>query len=531
MTPTANVRGPLIRLDKAEKVKRFLETFCIQSKGKWHGKPLDFSSPNGLRWVWDQVLRPLYGTYRDDAPDKRQYSFLSLWCPKKNGKTSILSGLGLYHLVTEPGSEVYCLASDRNQARILWEQAAQYVDNCQQLKDRLKLRRSIGVIEDRKNHGVFQCLSKIPQRSGVNSSAVFYDELAEWPQANARDIWDRMRPSGMARDNPIQAVISTANYADTSSLGYEQFLYAQKVLTGEIIDPTTLPVVYALPQTEDWKDLENVKKVNPSWGITVSPDFYASELAKAKQSRAEERKYRVFYCCQWLAGSASSWLDLSEWEDCKADYTEKDFEGEDCYVGIDASRRHDLTSYTLVFPRNGEFYIFNRSFMPRENAARKEKLDKVPYSLWESQGSIVLTDGDVIDPASVRDYLLSDSKRFNFKGIYFDPHFFEESRQLLEAEGLELIEASQTPDVMSPPTARFERLVQERKIHHRGAMRDPVLAWCLGNAKADIDRQERVILSKRRSTGRIDAITSTIIALIPILAEERWAQSGFSVSF
>jgi phage terminase large subunit-like protein len=508
-------------LAAAEKVREFLEYYCVQSKHPWTGKPLQL-----LEWQWESIIKPLYGTYRvqrgPNGERLRRYNRAIIYCPKKVGKTTLLAGLSLYHLFEYPGSECYCIASDVQQASVLYDQAADFVElgplaeaTYGGREKRLWVKRHYKSIEDKKQKSKIKVLSSLPSgKSGFSANFIAYDELAEWNSTNARIIWDRLVNAGMARINSMQIVISTAQY-DRSHLGYEQYKLACDIRDEKIKDPTTLPVIYSLDDNDDWQDEENWWRVCPSIGHTVSKDFYRSEFAKVKNSPSDETRFRTFLLCQWV-GHTDQWVSSQKWSACGESFAEEDLHGLDATVAIDMARRSDLASYVLLIPKGEKVYLIPRFFIPRQNAKQKEKADKTQYSLWERQGHVVFTDGDVIDPSVIREHIAEDAKHFRIGEIRFDAYGMEETRQILEAEGYEMMEVTQNSPNMSPATAHLERLILDGRIRHNN---NPCLNWCLGNTTVKIDSHDRIMLDKMRSRGRIDGVVATVIGLTGLLAE------------
>lgn len=485
---------------KADKVKRFISTYCILSKGQWSGQPLQL-----LPWQ-TAIVDQLYGQVRPDGT--RRYRRAGLWIPKKNGKSSLLSALCLYHLLEEQGSEVYCVAADVHQAKIVFLEAANMVEQSPALKARLWVRRNINTIEDKKGRSVFRVLSSEPSgKAGFNASFIAYDELAEWG-AHARDVWDQLQNATIARKQGLQVVISTAQY-DKAHIGYEQYSYAKKVLADPELDPYFLPVVYEVPEHEDWTDPKNWEKANPSWGVTVSAESFHEDYTLVKNNPQEESRFRTLRLNQWV-GSAEQWIASNVWQDCFDPFTEADLEGASVIVGVDYARRGDLCAYVLLTKRNDILYLLPRFFIPRDVAKRKEQEDNVPYLSWHKQGFIHFTDGDTVDPAFMRRKLSEDSKRFDVRQVAFDPYGLEESRQLLEADGFDMIEVPQSCKDMASATAQFDRLCLSKKLRHNN---NPVLSWCLENCKPYTNRYDEVRVCKSSPRARIDGITAAIIGL------------------
>jgi len=277
----------------ALKVKSFIEKFCVQSKHPWTGKPLQL-----LEWQWEQIVKPLYGWFRKDGT--RRYKEAGIWIPKKQGKSTLISALSLWHLLEYPGSSCYCLASNVRQAGIVYSETASMCElgplskYCGKNKT-IWIRRNLNTIEykDKKgNRSTLQILPCSPEGcSGWNANFICYDELAEWNGTHAQTIWDRLKNATAARTNALKVVISTPQY-DRESCGYHRYSYAKSVLTDEIIDTTFLAVIFEVPQEEDWTDIEVLRKANPSMGVTVPEQDYIDDLQTTLNNPREEMRFR-----------------------------------------------------------------------------------------------------------------------------------------------------------------------------------------------------------------------------------------------
>ena len=475
-----------------------------------------------LPWQWEQIVKPLYGWYRADGT--RRYKEAGIWIPKKQGKSTLISALCLWHLMEYPGSQCYAIASNVRQAGIVYSEASSMLELGPLGKyvgknKMLWVRRNCNTIEYKdknKNRSTLQILPCSPEGvSGWNANYICFDEGAEWNATHAQTIWDRLKNATAARRNALKVVISTAQF-DREHCFYHRYAYAKSVLSGEIEDITFLPVIYELTQEDDWQDIEVVKKANPSMGVTVPVQDYIDDLKTTTNNPREEARFRTLRCNTWV-GHTEQWIATTAWQSCFEQYKESDLYGSDVYVGLDLAHRGDLASYCLLIPRQDKYYLLPRFFCPKDLASKKEKTDHVPYWLWSKQNHITLTDGDCIDYQVILDQMLKDAENFNFLEVRFDPYGSESLRQSLDEKGLYLVECKQSYPVMSPPTGFLERLILDKKVRHNN---QPVLNWCLGNTAVRRNNNEEIMVDKRRSTGRIDGVVATILALGGVQANE-----------
>lgn len=490
------------------RVKHFIETYCRQSKHPWNGKPIKL-----LPWQQD-ILRAVYGTTKGN---ERQYRRAGIWIPKKNGKTTLMSALALYHLLEYPGSECYIVASNVRQADICFGEAANMAETHPVLNKRLWTRRNVKTVEDRKGKSILKILSSEPHGlSGFNANLIIMDELAEWG-CTAREAWDKLYNASIARANSMHYVISTAQY-DRTHIGYEQYSLAKKILANPALDPTFYPTIYGVPEDADWKDYREWQKANPSWGHTITAESFHEDFKTVQANPVEEARFRTFRCNQWV-GNSQQWISSQVWADCHETFREEDFHNQPVYVGIDYARRHDLCSYVLVAEKNNNLYVMPRFLIPGDIARQKEIKDAVPYQAWaRGNNNLFLTDGDVIDAEFLIKKLVEDSNRFKFVEVGFDPYGMELIRHRLEFDhGLPMVEVAQTASIMSPAVAQFERSVLKKQLRHNN---NPILSWNVQNVTTRKVGESQIMLDKGRSTNRIDGVTATVIALQRWLANQ-----------
>jgi phage terminase large subunit-like protein len=515
----ADELGHYIDYELPYKICHFLSTFCIQSKHPWTGKPLSL-----MPWQKQLILRA-YG-YRNPDGSLR-FRHVYVFTPKKSGKTSLLSGLGLYHLLQHPGSECYCIASTVEQAQILFNQSCDYIDNCPSLRF-LKIRRDISLVQDEKRHSKFRVLSSTPEgKSGLNANWIALDETWEWNGTHAQVIYDRLCNAGMTRENPQLWSISHCQY-EHEHLGYRLYQLALDIMDGKDERLDTLGMVYGLREDEEWTTEEQWIKAQPAMVTenlptgTVTMNYYRQEYEKAKNSPLDAIRFKTFLL-NMPVGHCQAWLDITKWRFCRGLFTEEDLHGYPAMIGLDMSRRNDLTCYVVAVKKEDDegkpnIYLLPRFFSPKQLATIKSKTDHVPYLVWEQQGYIKLTEGDIIDPTAIRAAILEDAQKFNILEFRYDPYGATETIMKLQEEmDCEFLEVKQSFASMSPSTAYLERKMLDHTIRHAG---HPILDWCVSVATCRSNNEDQIMLDKLKSNGRIDGIVASAIAMGGWLAYE-----------
>jgi len=327
---------------KANRAVRIFEALR-HTKGRFYGQPFKL-----LPWQ-ERIIRDVYGSINDKG--FRQYKFVYVEIPKKQGKTELAAGAAIFHLFAdgERNGEVYGCASDRSQASLVFDVAVDMIDQVPALKKRAKVTPSKKRITDLVTGTFYQVLSaEAYTKHGLNVSACIFDELHAQPN---RDLWDVMTfGAGDARTQPIWWVITTAgDDPDRVSIGWEQHDYAIRVLSGEIIDSTYYPIIYSYDGDDIYNEA-NWYTANPSLDHTITIESVREAAEKAKLKPADERLFRWLRLNQWITTKLTSWLPLDLFDQTIGAWTRADQLGKDCYVGLDLSSTTDLTALAVVFP-------------------------------------------------------------------------------------------------------------------------------------------------------------------------------------
>lgn len=530
---------------RADYVCGFLELLAFGS-GDWKGKPFRLQD-------WQrQPIREFYGNVEVDPESNRQFrifQYLYLEIPKKNGKTEVAAGLGLYHLLGdgEKNPQVYICAADKDNATICYNAMCGMLDERPWLDKKVKRIPSKRKIELADGSGFIQVLSaEAYSKHGYNASCVIFDELHAQPN---RDLWDVMTfGAGSARLQPVWIVLTTAgDDPDRHSIGWEIHEQCRRILaaragTGPIEDdnPIWLPVMYGMP--DDPEEIEKIdiydeavwRRCNPSIGVTVPLRTIRQEAADAKKNEAKERLFRWLRLNQWIATKAVGWLpltlyDRTQWHVPALEETLKGIplrkamrqllRGKKCYAGLDLAATTDLAALVLEFPpqQGLEFWVvLTHAWRPREGVIEAEKRDHVPYRDWERAGYITLCEGDMNDFDQIKDAIRQAAREYKLQILGADPFLSREISGTLMKEGINVLEIRQNMTEMSPPMKDIERKLRggEMKHDHNTASR-----WCFGNVRCAVDGNENIKPMKNKSIGRIDITVAWIIAHAAALSE------------
>lgn len=489
--------------DAADYAVSFIECLC-HTKGTWAGKKFKL-----LEWQ-EEIIRDLFGVLKPNG--YRQFNTAYVEIPKKNGKSELAAAIALLLCCGdgEQRAEIYGCAADRGQATIVFDVAADMVRMCPALNKRCKILTASKRIVYTPTNSFYQVLSaEAYSKHGFNIHGVVFDELHTQPNRKLFDVMTK--GSGDARMQPLYFLITTAG-TDTNSICYETHTKALDIIEGRKVDPTFYPVIYGAGTEEDWTDPKVWKKANPSLGETIGMDKVKAACDSARQNPGEENSFRQLRLNQWVK-QAVRWMPMEKWDACAFPVNPEDLEGRVCYGGLDLSSTTDLTSFCLVFPPEEEeepYYILPYFWVPEDTLDLRVKRDHVPYDIWERQGYIQTTEGNVVHYGYIEKFIEHLGELYNIREIAFDRWGAVQMVQNLENMGFTVVPMGQGFASMSPPTKELMKLTLEKKLAHGG---HPVLRWNMDNIYIRTDPAGNIKADKAKSTEKIDGAIACIMAL------------------
>lgn len=496
---------------RATRAIKFFE-MLKHTKGQFAGQPFTL-----LPWE-RQIIWDVYGTVNERGT--RQIKFPYIEIPKKNGKSELAAGAGLYHTYAdgEINGEVYGCAADRSQASIVFDVAVDMIDQVPALKKRTKLQLSHKRLTDKVSGTYYQVLSaEAFTKHGLNLSACIFDELHAQPN---RNLWDVMTfGAGDARLQPIWWIITTAgDDPDRVSIGWEQHEYAAKILAGDILDPTWYPVIYGY-QGDDIFNEENWAVANPSLGATIRIEGLREAAERARTKPAEERLFRWLRLNQWITTKLTTWLPLDLFDATVGDWSPLEQAGRECYLGLDLSTTTDLSAIALLFPPQGqqlEWRVMWETWIPKDNMVERVNTDHVPYDLWSKDGWVTPTEGNAIDYTRIRDRIFELNELYKIIEVVADPAFATMLLQELGQRGMNVVTVPQTFVNMTDPMNQIEVFLKEKKLSHSSS---PVARWAFGNTSIAKNGSGLIKFVKEHRgksvvrTKRIDPIAAMVTAM------------------
>ncbi|MEG3312022.1 terminase large subunit [Streptococcus sp. SS-4456] len=488
---------------KADRAVTFINNLS-HTKGKWAGKRFDL-----LPWQ-EQIVRDLFGIVKEDG--NRQFLTAYIEIPKKNGKSELAAAIALYLLYAdnEASAEVYGAACDRNQASIVFDVAKQMVQMSRPLEKRSKIMGATKRIVNYSNAGFYQVLSaETGTKHGLNVSGLVFDEIHAQPNRHLYDVLTK--GSGDAREQPLFFIITTSG-TDRNSICYELHSKALDILNGRKKDTSFYPVVYGLSDEDDWNDEANWRRANPSLGHTIGIDRVREAYQQALDNPAEENVFKQLRLNMWTSSSVA-WIPEHVYAKGNDPIQYESLKGRSCYAGLDLSSTSDITAFVLVFPPRFEeenYIVLPYFWLPEDTLELRCRRDHVLYDVWERQGYIKTTEGNVVHYGFIEKFIEDLSEIYHIKEIAYDRWNATQMVQNLEGMGLTMVPFGQGYKDMSPPSKELYKLMMEGKIQHGG---HPVLKWMGQNVVMRQDPAGNIKPDKEKSVEKIDGIVALIMGL------------------
>jgi len=479
-------------------------------KGEWAGQSIDLQPFQRFR------LGSIFG-WRHVDTGRRRFRTAYNEIPRKNGKSLEAAIVALY--VTffdgEAGAEGYCVATKREQARVVF-------DDAKQLVKASGLRHRIAGSEHK--HGNLyreDTASKLQPlgadsdgTDGLNPSLLINDEFHAQKD---RGLLDVLETATGARAEPLNFQITTAGSDMVTPCG-DQHDYACKILKGVLADETFFAFIAHADDGDDWLDESTWRKANPNYGVSVKPDDLRALATKAAHMPAAAAAFKQKRLNCWV-NAAAPWLSLDGWargQSAPSGWTLDDLKHTPCYVGIDLASKLDLCALVALFPPTktcDRWRVVPSIWTPGDGVVDRARRDRAPYDLWTASGALLTTPGPRIDHAVIRPALVALRARFDVETIGFDPwHADKLIDELVTLDGFapeQVVAVPQTYAGMSHAAQLFEAEVVDGKVDARG---HPVMAWAASNAVVQRDGKDNIYPVKKLSRGRIDPIVATIIA-------------------
>ncbi len=494
---------------RAEHVIQFFETYLRHSKGKLGGKLIKLE-------LWEKaMLAAVFGFV--DIDGNRKYREAILIVGRKNGKSLLSSGVGLYLFVAdkEPGPEIYSVATKRDQAKIIWLESKRMVKKSPALLKRIK--PLVAELDCEGNEGTFKPLaSDSDTLDGLNVHGSLMDEIHAWKQGKA--LYDVIIDGSAAREQPLNFITSTAGTV-REDLYDEKYDEIERLINGyddpnSYRDDRVIAFVYELDNRSEWTNEKCWVKANPGLGTIKNYENLKRKVERAKENPALVKN---LVCKDFNIRETSSeaWLTFEQLDNRETFDLEK-LKPRYGIGGCDLSSTTDLTAAKVIFqvPDDPHVYVLQMYWLPEDLLDQRVKEDKIPYDVWRDMGLLRTCPSNKVHAKYVTEWFkeIQEQHDIYIPWVGYDSwsatYFVEEMRGTFGKESM--IPVIQGKKTLSAPMKQLGADLASKLIVYNN---NPIDKWCLANTSYDEDKNGNIQPSKTsRPTRRIDGTAALLDA-------------------
>lgn len=489
----------------AEYVEHFLKFVGVLC----HTKGPDARKPLELQPFQVMLICAIYGFRHKKDHTKRMVTDVIVFIPRKAGKSTLTAAISLYELqFGEPGAEVFTLATNREQATIVFDASKGFVEY---MPEYVMKNFEVSKYEIKKktdSQTVFKALSRDNKKTGdgKNASCAIIDEAAQVVDRNSIEVIF----SGMvARKNPLRIYITTASFTKETKF-YEDMQMFESMLRGDAEDnPHWFGLLYGLDPQDDWRDSSTWAKANPMHGISI---YQSAIEERCNQAKLKPASLNEFLCktLNVYVSANSAWIDRQYWDDSIG---KPKPDPEAVFIGFDLAATRDLNAVcTLKRYGNDDYYADFKFFLPEEAL----KLIPTHYKdIFEGairSNILHITEGNVMDDREISDYIKSQASIYNVEEVGYDAYNAASLIARLHDYGIPVKKVGQGMAVLSNPSKHTEKQIMSHSIKHNG---NPFVGWQLGNCEVyeDVNGNIKVRKNDADKSAKVDGIIALIIAM------------------
>ena len=496
---------------RANHAIEFIENFCKHSKGKWGGKAIELE-------LWQKAFIAASFGFIHKIDGTRKYREILLIVARKNGKSTVASGIGLYLQVAdgEPGGEVYAVATKKDQAKLVWTDAKRMVNKSPTLRKRIK--PLVSELRADFNDSTFKPLGSDSETlDGLNVHAAMLDEIHAWKDKN---LYDVIVDGTSSREQPMIFMITTAGTIRESvyDMKYEE---AEMLLNGlddedGYKDDRFLPIIYELDKRDEWVDESCWPKANPGLGTIKSIDQLKTKVNKAKANPMLVKNL-LTKDFNIRETSSEAWLTFEQLNN-KATFDISVLRPRYGIGGVDLSSTTDLTAATVIFmvPNDKTIYSTSMYWLPEDLLEQRSKEDKIPYDLWHEQGLLRTTPGNSIHHKYVTEWFIEIQQKYDIylPWIGYDSwsakYWVEEMQSYFGNDAL--IPVIQGKRTLSAPMKKLGADLEVKVVNYNN---NPITKWCLSNTAIEVDKNLNIQPTKTNNQRRrIDGTAALLNAYV-----------------
>ena len=474
-----------------------------------HTKGPDTGKPIVLQPFQVLLLCGIYGFRYKKDHEKRMTTDVIVFIPRKAGKSTLTAVIGLYELAfNEGGAEVFTLATNREQASIVFDAAKSMIES---MPDEIKSWYRVSKYEIGKSNDsqtMFRALSRDNKKSGdgKNASCVIIDEAAQIVDRNSIEVIF----SGMvARKNPLRIYITTASFSKDTKF-YEDLSAFESMLNSDAPDNSRwFGLLYGLDPQDNWKDESTWAKANPMHGISV---YQEAIKERCEQAKLKPPALNEFLCktLNVYVSANTAWIDRDYWD---KSIGEDNGDPEEVFIGFDLAATRDLNAVCILKRYASDYYYADfKFFLPEEALSLIPTHYRGIFDQAVQSKILHITEGNVMDDREISEYIKQQASLYNVKEVGYDAYNAASLVARLHDNSIPVKKVGQGMAVLNNPSKHVEKLIMQNAIKHNG---NPFVGWQLGNCEVYTDVNGNIKIRKNEAdkSAKVDGIIALIIAM------------------
>ena len=474
-----------------------------------HTKGPDTGQPIVLEPFQVLLLCGIYGFRYKKDHEKRMTTDVIVFIPRKAGKSTLTAVIDLYELAfNEGGAEVFTLATNREQASIVFDAARSMIES---MPDEIKAWYRVSKYEIGKSNDsqtMFRALSRDNKKSGdgKNASCVIIDEAAQIVDRNSIEVIF----SGMvARKNPLRIYITTASFSKDTKF-YEDLSAFESMLNSDAPDNSRwFGLLYGLDPQDNWKDESTWAKANPMHGISV---YQEAIKERCEQAKLKPPALNEFLCktLNVYVSANTAWIDRDYWD---KSIGEDNGDPEEVFIGFDLAATRDLNAVCILKRYASDYYYADfKFFLPEEALSLIPTHYRGIFDQAVQSKILHITEGNVMDDREISEYIKQQATLYNVKEVGYDAYNAASLVARLHDNSIPVKKVGQGMAVLNNPSKHVEKLIMQNAIKHNG---NPFVGWQLGNCEVYTDVNGNIKIRKNEAdkSAKVDGIIALIIAM------------------
>lgn len=503
---------------RAGKVIKFIEMLPDPKTGE----------PNKLAMFQKFIIGSLYGWLDHHGNRRYQKAYISM--ARKGGKSLLVSGIALYEFLfgknPKFGRQIYTAANSKEQARIVWDMVRKQLAAIQKqsdwIKGATKITESRFEIFNIDDESLVRPLSK--DTSSLDGFEPLVGILDEYHESKDNKMMEVLESGQIQLTSPLTIIISTAGFYLNGPM-YKEYEYLKRILLNDELNDNYFTFIAEQDNESEVHDKNMWIKSNPLLEVEAQRDTIEKNLRKRLDEGLQKNdlaKILVKNFNLWQNAGSDGYIKHTDWLACK---TEEPFspKGREVYLGIDLSRRDDLTAVAFVYPlENEKYFVDSHVFVGHKGGIHaKSERDKIDYEQLVRTAKATLTDtvSGIINDQQVFDWMIQfiEDNQLDVKGIMYDPYAASNILVRFEEYNYPLIEVGQSYMNLSEPLKQFRLDVYEGKILHDG---NPNLNIAINNAVCKFDNNGNIMLDKKINREKIDPLVALTTAFTQAMHHE-----------